>query len=71
MTLFSMLGSVFSGRRDYTRVPQREPVQTEPYISDVPGFNTRFSPSDLDSKEQRGVELTPDELKFLNYVRSL
>ena len=71
MSLFSMLGSVFSGRRDYTRVPQREPVQTEPYISDVTGFNTRFSLHDLECKEQRGAELTPDERKFLDYVRSL
>lgn len=68
---FSMLGSIFSGRKDYTRVPKRKPVQTEPYISDVAGFNTRFSLHDLECKEQRGVELTPDELKFLNYVRSL
>ena len=71
MTLFSMLGSVFSGRRDYTQVPQREPVQTEPYISDVPGFNTRFSLNDLETRERLGQELDSEEQKFLDYVRSL
>ena len=71
MSLFSMLGSLFSGRRDYTRVIKREPVQTEPYISDVPGFNTRFSLHDLECKEQWGKELTPAERKFLDHVRSL
>ena len=71
MSLFSMLGSVFSGRRDYTQVPQRKPVQTQPYISDVLGFNTRFSLYELECKERWGSELTPDERKFLDYVRSL
>ena len=71
MSLFSMLGSLFSGRRDYTKVIKRVPVQTEPYESDCVGFNTRFSLHDLECKEQRGVELTPAERKFLDYVRSL
>ena len=47
-------GSLFSGRRDYTRVIKRAPVQTEPYETDVAGFNTRFSRHDLECKEQRG-----------------
>ena len=71
MSLFSMLGSLFSGRRDYTRVIKREPVQTEPYETDCAGFNTRFSLYDLECKEKWGVELTPAERKFLDYGRSL
>lgn len=71
MSLFSMLGSLFSGRRDYTRVINRTPVQTEPYETDVAGFNTRFSFYELECKERRGRELTPAERKFLDHVRSL
>ena len=66
-----MLGSVFSGRRDYTKVPQRKPVQNKPYISDVPGFNTRFSRYEIEQKEKFQKPLTADEEQFLCYVRAL
>lgn len=66
-----MLGSLFSGRRDYTKVIKRAPVQTEPFETDVAGFNTRFSRYDLECKEKWGWELTPAERKFLDHVRSL
>ena len=70
MSLFSMLGSVFSGRRDYTTVTSNAPVQTEPYDTDCAGFNTRFSLHDLECKVNRGVKLTPSEQKFYDYVKS-
>ena len=53
------------------RVNSRPPAQTEPFVSDCPGFNTRFSLFDLEQKEAFGKELTKDESKYLAYVRSL
>ena len=66
--LFSMLGSIFSSRRDFTKVVKRPPVQTTPYKSDLPGFNTRFSLHELDQKVLAGRPLTPDEQEFWNHV---
>ena len=70
MSLFSMLGSIFSGRRDYTTVVKRKPVQTEPFETDCAGFNTRFSLHELECKVERGKELTPAEQKFYDYIQS-
>jgi len=52
------------------KVNQRPPVQTEPYKSDLPGFNTRFSLFDLENRAFWGHELTADEQQFLDYVRA-
>ena len=65
-----MLGSLFSGRRDYTRVIKRQPVQTEPFETDCAGFNTRFSLYELECKVKWGKELTPAEQKFYDYIQS-
>lgn len=54
-----------------TLVTRRPAAQTEPYKSDVPGFNTRFSLHDLETRDARGAELTRDERQFLDYIRSL
>ncbi|WNL50987.1 hypothetical protein SCREM2_gp68 [Synechococcus phage S-CREM2] len=69
--LFSMLGSLFSSRRDFTKVITRRPVQTEPYNSDLPGFNTRFSLYDLECRVENGRGLTPEERKYYNYIKGL
>ena len=66
-----MLGSVFSGRRDYTKVTKRAAVQSYPYKSDMVGFNTRFSLFELEQKEKFGTPLTPEEDQYLSYIRSL
>lgn len=52
-----------------TKVTARPPAQTDPYVSDVPGFNTRFSLEELRRKERTGSRLTNEELQFLNYVK--
>ena len=49
---------------------ERTPAQTEPYKSDVVGFNTRFSYHELDRKFMLGKQLTKDELQYYNYVRA-
>lgn len=67
--LFQLLGSVLSSRKDFTRVVTRKPVQTEPYDSDIPGHNTRFSLFELEQKVEFGRELTPAERKFYNHVK--
>lgn len=53
------------------RVKVRPAAQTEPFLSDIPGFNTRFSRFELEQKEFFGKELTKEEAKYLTYVRSL
>lgn len=65
---FSMLGSIFSGRKDFTAVKTRKPVQTEPYESDCPGFNTRFSFHDIDTRVRSGRAVTAAELQFYTYI---
>lgn len=67
--LFQLLGSVFSSRKDFTRVISRKPVQTEPYNSDIPGYNTRFSLFELEQKVAFGRGLTPAESKYYEYVK--
>lgn len=69
---FSMLGSIFSGRKDYTRVqPLPTPAkQLKPYKSDAVGFNTRFSLYDIECKVQWGKPLTEDEQEFYDYIRT-
>lgn len=68
---FSMLGSFLSQRKDFTRVITRKPAQTEPFESDTPGYNTRFSLFDLEQRERFGKALTKEEQKYLDYIRSL
>ena len=69
--LFSMLGSIFSSRRDFTKVVKRAPVQTKPYESDLPGYNTRFSLHDLECRVAAGRPLTAAEREFYDYVKGL
>ena len=67
--LFQLLGSVFSSRKDFTRVIFRKPVQTEPFESDLPGFNTRFSLFEIEQKLEFGRGLTHEERKFYDHVK--
>lgn len=69
--LFSMFGSWLSSRRDFTKVVARKPVQTTPYESDLPGYNTRFSLHDLECRVAAGRPLTAAESQFYNHVKGL
>lgn len=53
------------------RKQSKPAVQTEPYKSDMPGFNTRFSLFEIEQKIEFGVELTEDERKYYDYILSL
>ena len=58
----------YPGQRIKAALFNKRPAQTEPFVSDVPGFNTRFSLFDLECKIRRGATLTKDEQTYWDYV---
>lgn len=52
------------------RKQEKPPVQTEPFKSDMIGFNTRFSFFEIEQKLTFGRPLTDDERQFYNYIKS-
>ena len=62
----------YPGQRIKLALFGKPPAQTEPYVSDMVGFNTRFSRFELEQIVYLGRrELTPNEQKFLDYVSNL